>query len=321
MSIESNRGLFTKVPENAPNIILNPITPEGKRTAFDAKTRQAWERFSSKANNTRRLFVSEDTSAETRAYGNKLSPNTAIILEGFMGVERFIPDYARWVSFFSKGLPGYEEFGKVWIPQENDHGDIIEEILLDSEVRTQEEIDKYNQRRTHPENGADTNIWLPHQHKGADSSAGLTVFATFQERRTYVDYLGAIVEVRRDYGLPDKPTEWERKRGKEIGAVGSLRDIAGQEIIHHGFYLDLTNALAEIYPDETAEVIKVVYEGFIMPASGGMLPESTAFLKALIRAGMVSRNSKQEKLNPVLRALGIKLTDIENLDQMNHQQS
>jgi acyl-[acyl-carrier-protein] desaturase len=126
-----------------------------------------------------------------------------------------------------------------------------------------------------------------------------------QERATYANYQELRLRVRREYGLPDRPTAEERDRRCEVGASEVLRLIAQDEIAHHGIFLKLIQIYLRHAPELTLQKLDEVIEGFNMPALR-LIPNRREFIRTVARTGLHDADVHREKVSmPVLRALGL----------------
>lgn len=91
---------------------------------------------------------------------------------------------------------------------------------------------------------------------------------------------------------------------KELGGKKMLGIVAGDEVLHHKFYLELGRAAFAIDPDLMMIAFKNQYIGFDMP--GQSIPEFTRHAKAIADEGIYSeKHFHLEVVRPVINALGI----------------
>lgn len=235
---------------------------------------------------------------EIREREQMLSPTTIALIEGFMGVESFLPDYLSEGFRGLEGIPSRMTLHNQWGTEEARHGPGLRLVLLCSGVRSEAELKEYEGR-------IGQNRWAASQHTGLDNPMGAAIYIMLQERGTYVNYQGLHILVRQDYGLPQGLTEDERERGQEIGAAEVISKIAKDEIAHHVINLQLVRIYLKYFPEETLEKVRQVVSGFRMPALN-LLPNRHQFIKALHTTRIYDRTIYQRQvLEPTLKSLGI----------------
>lgn len=235
---------------------------------------------------------------EIRERGQMLSPATIALIEGFMGVESFLPDYMSEGFRGLKGSPHRIKLLNQWGVEEARHGSSLRLVLLHSGARSEMELEEYEAKTRQGH-------WSISQHIGMDNPLGAAIYGMVQERATYVNYQGLNHLVRQDYGLPYNLTDEERERGQQLGVAGVINQIARDEIAHHAINLELVRIYFRHFPEETLEKIRQVVSGFRMPALN-LLPNRHQFIKALHTTRIYDRTIYQRQvLEPTLKSLGI----------------
>lgn len=241
--------------------------------------------------------------AEMKELGSRLSPESVTILKGFRDIEGYIIDYILAGIKHLKRTPSYKHIQVDWSGEEFYHATTEDQMLVASGKYTDSEI-------AEQQDEALTQIWTPDQHEGISSPAGYLCFSTFQEKGTYISYDGFIDHVRGEYGLPIQVTSKEKDRGMEVGISEGLRRIAGDEIYHHGVFLEQLKILYKFYPELTLITLDVVLKAFAMPAMK-LIPGGRRFLRALINTGVYRTNTQEEEvILPTLKALGFPSREI-----------
>src|SRR5688572_28968312 len=127
-----------------------------------------------------------------------------------------------------------------------------------------------------------------------------------QERATYFTYEVMRKRIREEYGLPERPTEFERERGQQIGAAGAFKTVGNDEIAHHGIFLELVRLHLRYLPHDTLDMLLKVFNGFTMPALN-LIPDASALAAAMERTRIhTPLKHARHVSNPILDALGLK---------------
>lgn len=275
-----------------------PTTLEGKQLAIGKQVRIAFDQFKKKSDSVRYWDSDDMPYREVSQQGSKLSENTVDLLEGFMGIELQNPNFEA---------SALESFGKSryfrpvvlrWSEEEKNHGVTLERTLACSGRRTPDQIEDYKAHLLEKP-------WSPNLHPGMNDPRGVIVYTTFQERGTYLGYQRLRTLFRTEVGLPNIMTGSEAQAKKEEGISEILRKIGTDEIAHHGLFLQILAIELAYFPDEIAEKIDVVKNGFRMPAVS-LLPRRAEFLRAVANTGLDSRKMQEsEVFQPTLKALGL----------------
>jgi len=228
----------------------------------------------------------------------QLSSDTIHLLEGFMGVEEYVGDYVRNGLEALRAASERRRLFLQWGAEEGRHGAALQQVLLHTGARTQQQIDDYGTQLAERR-------WGPEQHRGMDSAFGALVYATFQERATYTNYVELRRRVRSEYGLPDHATPVEAERGYERGVSEALQRIALDEVAHHAVFLKLLRIHLAHFPELTLAKIAEVLEGFAMPALR-LIPSRRHFVASVLRTQLYGEAKHEVRVvTPTLKQLGI----------------
>jgi acyl-[acyl-carrier-protein] desaturase len=282
-----------------PHQISGPWTRAARVRAVQEEVRAAYIEYFRKAVKTRNWFPWDDLPLdEMREHGHKLSPDTITLIESFLGIEDFVGDYVEDAINIVRGDRERRNISLVWGMEEAKHAESWHLVLLHSGVRTEEQIMEYRDK-------VGQHSWeMADNHPGLDTPLGTAVYAMFQERATFFNYDELRKRIRADYGLPEKTTEEERRRSKQIGAAAAFSIVSKDEIAHHAMFLRLVDIYKKYLPTETLDMIFRVLRSFTMPALY-LLPNEDELKAALERTRMYTPLKHGRSVaNPVLEALG-----------------
>jgi acyl-[acyl-carrier-protein] desaturase len=282
-----------------PAVMRGPWTREAREFAAAQEVGQAFIRFFRNAMKVRNWTPWDDLPLdEMRERGHLLSEDTVTIIQAYLGIENYVGDYVREGLDLAHGQRERRNLLLAWGMEEMKHAEAWELVLLHSGRRTEEELRTYRE-------GLLTHKWtLREDHPGIDSSLGLICYSMLQERATYYNYEEMRKRIRREYGLPERPTDLERERGMQIGAAGAFKTVANDESAHHGVFLELVKIYLRYMPQETVATLLKVFNSFRMPAQH-LIPDAPQLTDALERTLLYTplkyvRNVR----NAVLDALG-----------------
>lgn len=284
---------------NTPLTIKGPWTHQARQEAINKESRQSFERYFTKAMKVRNWVPNELPIKEMHQYGHLLSTDTVTIIQAYLGVEEYVGDYVQDGLELVRNNRARRNLQLAWGMEELKHGWAWELVLMHSEQRTEEQLSEYIEEVL-------SNKWsIRDNHPGLESPLGVLCYAMVQERATYFNYEEMRKRIRQEYGLPERATEEERKRGYQIGAAGAFQIVGRDEIAHHGIFLDLVRINLRYLPDETLETLMKVFRGFTMPALD-FIPDSKQLEEAMKRTLLhTPRKQVSEVNNPILDALGL----------------
>ncbi len=285
--------------EGAPTLVAGPWTRAARQAAAEQETLRAVVEFYGRSMRSRRWSPWHDLPVdEIREHGPRLSGDTIVLLEGFLGIEEYVGDFVReWLGALQHSRTR-RNLHLQWGAEEMRHGVALEQVLLHLGARTPEQLDAYHAAVAERQ-------WSHTDHGGVDGPLGGAVYAMLQERSTYVNYEQLRARVRAECGLPARSTAAEAQRGRQLGVAEAIRLIAQDEIAHHGMYLKLVQIYLSHFPDETVERLQFVTSHFRMPALR-LIPNRREFLQAVRRTRVFDGEKFQELvLGPALRALGL----------------
>jgi len=174
-----------------------------------------------------------------------------------------------------KGHP-LEEWSRIWTAEEWRHSDVIR---------------NWN-RMTGAFNPHEMEVGRVIQMKSGDvpqpeSTAELICYTSLQELATGVAHRNTSKHLDRELG------------GKKVFGT-----VAGDEMLHHRFYLELARAAFQIDPDTMMLAFRNTYMNFDMP--GLSIPNFTEHAQAIADADIYSeKHFQNEVVMPVIRSLGL----------------
>jgi acyl-[acyl-carrier-protein] desaturase len=288
-------------PGSTPPIaVQGPWTKEARHQAVNKESRESFERYFTRAMKVRNWVPNEIPIQEMHELGHKLSPDTATIIQAYLGVEEYVGDYVQEGLELVQNNRARRNLQLAWGMEELKHGWAWELVLQHSELRTETELHEYIEEVL-------SHTWsIRDNHPGLETPLGVLCYAMVQERATYFNYDEMRKRIRSEYGLPERATEMERKRGYQIGAAGAFQIVGRDEIAHHGIFLDLVRINLRYLPEETLETLSKVFRGFTMPALD-FIPDTEQLEEAMRRTLLhTPRKQVTEVNNPILDALGLK---------------
>jgi len=283
-----------------PLVMAGPWTREARERAAAQEARDAFIRYFRKAVKTRNWTPWDDLPvAEIAERGHLLSEDTVTIIEGYLGIEDYVGDYVEEGLHLMRGQRERRNLQLAWGMEELKHAESWEQVLLQSGRRTPEQLEDYRDRVAQ-------HTWrMGEEHPGLDTPLGVACYAMVQERATYFNYEEMRKRIRTEYGLPENPTDFERARGKQIGAAAAFKIVATDEIAHHAAFLELVRIYLRYLPQDTTEMLLRVFTGFMMPALA-LIPDGQAFGEAMQRTRLHTPLKQGRHVNnPILDALGL----------------
>ncbi len=283
-----------------PLVLTGPWTRDARAQAASHEARAAFVRYFRKAVKVRNWTPWDDLHLdEMAARGHLLSADTVTIVEAYLGVEDYVGDYVEEGLHLCEGRRERRNLQLAWGSEEFKHAEAWELVLLHSGRRTAQQLAAYRDR-------VGEHTWtMRENHPGLDTPLGVVCYAMVQERATYFNYDEMRKRIRAEYGLPARPTPFERARGHQIGAAGAFKIVANDEIAHHGIFLELVRIYLRYLPEETLDALLRVLGGFSMPALH-LIPNGPD-LAAAMRRTLLHTPMKQVRHvnNPILNTLGL----------------
>lgn len=295
-----NLAIITKLTmTEAPIIIQGPLTLKGRYQAAEEAIEPIINRFLHISSKRRTWFPDELPYDEMEQQGPMLSTDTVDILEGFMGVEEHIGDYA---------LAGLEAFGTNryrrnlhirWSDEETKHGVALERSLIALGVRTRAQTREYLDRVL-------AEPWRNTMHDGLEGPIGHVAYSAWQERGTLTNYRRTRQRIRVECGLPTLVTVEERKRGAQYGVAEAYRRLEVDESAHAGVFLAILKVYLAYLEEQTLETIGLVLRDPKMPAVG-LLPNYRQFLRAVLKTELYDPEvERRVVMGPIIKELGYK---------------
>jgi acyl-[acyl-carrier-protein] desaturase len=283
-----------------PALIRGPWSRQARAIVIERETREAFVQYFRKAVKVRNWTPWDDLPLqEIEAFGERLSPETVLLFEAFLGVEDYVGDYVQDAMQVVGKQRGRRNIMLEWGAEELKHAESWHLVLLASGARTEEQLDAYRDRV------AQYTWRMGDDHPGLETPLGSAVYAMLQERATYHTYDELRRRVRREYGLPEDPTPEERSRGRQVGAAGALQIVGNDEIAHHGIFLKLVDIYRRYDPVATFETLHQVFHGFKMPALS-LIPNAEEMFQVLERIEFYNPvRWVRTVYNPILDALGL----------------
>jgi acyl-[acyl-carrier-protein] desaturase len=204
---------------------------------------------------------------------------TADIVESFSAVEMYLPDYTHRIMELVRQSRGRAWFQANWGYEESKHSLVLEEWLIRSGKRTEEQVRDFE----HQLLGAE---WqLPF-----DSARQMIIYTMIQEMATGLNYTNL------------------RRRAEEEGDEAlqrTLRWVSADESAHYNFFRKGVKAYLSLEPDETIADVKFVFDHFAMPAHA-LIPGWDKRGEDIEAAGIYGPKMYLAKIRrPILEDLGI----------------
>ena len=213
-----------------------------------------------------------------------LDPAVADIVESFLAVEMYLPDYVARAMSIWRPSRACTWFYANWGYEESKHSLALADWLLRSGMRTDEQVADLEGR-------VFAHTWdVPH-----DSAVGMLVYAMVQELATGLTYRN----LRRCLDGPGDP------------ALSRLLGLLGvDEQAHHNFFLKAVRLFLAHDRPGTLQQVRRVLHGFAMPAIYELVdgPRRVAAIKAL--RVFDDQIYFHEVYQPVLAALGVSRAEL-----------
>lgn len=247
---------------------------------------ELYKEFFNRAESERRWNIQKDIPWDQAK--NSVRDEIALIVESFMAVELFLPDYTSKILELVRQSRGRAWFQANWGYEESKHSMALEEWLLASGKRTPKQINEF----------ADTVLtkrWeLPYE-----TPRQMMVYTTFQELSTGLNYRNL------------------RRKAIDEGDTAlstALSFIARDESAHYQFFQDGVKLYLKEDRDGTLEDIKHVLKTFRMPAQD-LIPNWEVRGQTIVGEKVFSdRIFFKDIMRPVLSVLGTSRDELAALD-------
>ncbi len=210
------------------------------------------------------------------------------VVEGFFGVEQYVPDYTEQILQIVRTSHGRSHFQVRWGSEEAKHADLWHNALLFMQNRSPDWIRDY--MHTLRENPWEL-LW--------DDPIRMTAYTTIQERATQVNYLNTALIARGQTNHPDLQNEIDPVLA-EAATV-----IARDEAAHYNFFLEIHRLYLYYFPAQAIEAIHDVVTNFTMPANH-LLPNFDDFADSLVKTAIYGpREYAKDVLQVVFDKIGV----------------
>jgi acyl-[acyl-carrier-protein] desaturase len=282
-----------------PLVVQGPWTHAARTDAINKESRVSFEGYFAKAMKVRNWLPNDLPIKEMHQLGHLISPDTTTMIQAYLGVEEYVGDYVQDGLELFHNNRVRRNLQLAWGAEELKHSWAWELVLKHSGLRTESQLNEYIEAVL-------AHKWtMRENHPGLETPLGVLCYAMVQERATYFNYDEMRKRLRHEYGLPEKASIEERKRGYQVGAAGAFQIVGRDEIAHHGIFLDLTRIHLRYLPDETLSTILKVFRGFTMPALD-LIPDAKMLEEAMTRTLLhTPRKQVMHVNNPILDALGL----------------
>jgi acyl-[acyl-carrier-protein] desaturase len=253
--------------------VLQPEPPEVLRALY-----QQFRDYFDLAEKKRRWSIRDDVPWDQ--CNTSLNPAVADVVETFCAVELYLPDYLSKLVPQVRDNRGRWSMLANWGYEECKHSMVLEDWLLRSRARSDEQIvDLHGEVFSHE--------WeLPY-----DNARGMLVYTTFQELATRIHYVRLAEVVRREGGCP----ALER----------ALQLVAIDEAAHADFFRRLVSIYLEYDRPGTLEQLRRVINTFRMPAVH-MLAGSDHRVSEVKRLNIFDEDTFVEHVyQPIITRLGV----------------
>lgn len=252
---------------------------------------EAFLRYFKNAEERRRWNIEKDIPWD------KTSPNaselTADIVQSFSAVEMFLPDYTHKIMELVRQSRGRAYFQANWGYEESKHSIVLEEWLLRSGKRTEEQVRAFERELL----GAEWDLPF-------ETARQMIIYTTVQEMATGLNYTNL------------------RRRAEMEGDEAlsrALRWVSADESAHYNFFRKSVKAYLALEPEETVNDIKFVFDNFSMPAHA-LIPNWEARGEQIEEAGIYGPRMYLAKIRrPILEDLGISREMLKNAGLPAHE--
>jgi acyl-[acyl-carrier-protein] desaturase len=244
-----------------------------------------YREFFDKAEKRRRWLIAEDIPWDQ--CNPQLAPEVANVVESFCAVELYLPDYTSKILPVVRPSKGRTWFYANWGYEESKHSLALNDWLLRSRHRTDEQMADLEAKVFQFE-------WnLPH-----DSHLGMLVYAMVQELATWLNYRNLRLRTEEMGGDPALST--------------LLKFVYVDERAHHDLFKRFVQMYLEYDRPATLEQLRRVMNNFNMPAIDDLVDgkQRVAAIKSLriFDEDLYYR----EVYMPILEALGVQRSEMRN---------
>jgi acyl-[acyl-carrier-protein] desaturase len=260
---------------------------EAVSAEFENQFYDLYRQFVRRAEDDRRWNVEKDVPWDR--CNPKVTDQIALIVESFMAVELFLPDYTSKILHLVRKSRGRAWFQANWGYEESKHSLALEEWLIHSGKRTKKEVDTFSDAVLNSE-------WdLPYA-----TARQMMVYTVFQELATGLNYKN----------LRRKAIE----QGDDALAT-ALSFIARDESAHYQFFQDGVKLYMKADRDGTLRDIRHVLETFRMPAQD-LIPDWEVRGKTIVGEKVFSdRIFFRDIMRPVMSVLGTSRDELAELSK------
>jgi acyl-[acyl-carrier-protein] desaturase len=219
-----------------------------------------------------------------------LNPVIADVVETFCAIELFLPDYVAKFLPMVRRNKGWAFIHANWGYEETKHSLALNDWLLKSGQRTDEEMADFEEKLFQHE-------WnLP-----TDSPHGMLIYAMVQELATWLNYRN----------LRSKIKEY----GEDPALSKLLQLIATDERAHHAFYKEIVQTFLEIDRTSTLRELSGCLHQFSMPATH-LVPNGRARQAAVQKLHIFDDEIYfREVYTPILEVLGVKKNELKTFSK------
>ena len=245
--------------------------------------------FFNRAEEERRWNVQKDIPWDKS--NPKVTDQIALIVESFMAVELFLPDYTSKILELVRKSRGRAWFQANWGYEESKHSLALEQWLLHSKKRTPQEIETFI-------DSVLERVWeLPFE-----TPRQMMIYTTFQELSTGLNYRN----------LRRKAIEQH-----DPALATALSHIARDESAHYQFFQDGVKLYLKADRDGTLHDIQYVLERFRMPAHD-LIPNWEHRGQVIVGEKIFSdRIFFKDIMRPILSVLGTSRDELRTLAGKN----
>lgn len=214
--------------------LLDPDNPYLRRELY-----RLFRDYFRRAERKRRWSLDEDIPW-SEANGS-LPPEFADVLETFCAVELYLPDYVGKALPLIRQNRGWTWIHLNWGYEEAKHSMAMQDWLLRSGHRTEEQMDDL-----------EDHVFEKEWDFPVKTAPGMLVYAMAQELATWLHYKRLFDQI----GLA----------GGDPALTKMLKLIIVDERAHHAFYFGIVEMFLEIDREQTLELLREVLHNFHMPA-------------------------------------------------------